>query len=244
MTRRLTLLTTFLLFFLVAAPEGWALSFQLNRVADPNTPIPGGSGTFTFVSEPLVSGGNVAFLGQGSSGQQGIYLFEGGVLVRVADSNTPIPNGSGNFVFIFLPALSGGNVAFFGQTGFGPEGHQEGIYLFQGGVLSRVADLNTPIPGGSGQHFTNFLPPFAGVISPAHVSGTNVAFRGFGLFGPTFQPGNYLAIPSATPPGPTSPIPTLSEWGIGIMVALMVAVSLWTMRRRSALEDRASADPT
>ena len=152
----------------------------LRRVADVNTPIPGGSGNFrvTDLSYPALSGGNVAFLAFGSSEQMGIYLFEDGVLRRVADRNTPIPGESGNFDAFLPPALSGGNVAFLG-TG-GPL-DQRGIYLFEGGGLSRVADLNTPIPGGSG-NFTGFGAP--------DLSGENVAFHGNGS---NNQDGIYLA---------------------------------------------------
>ena len=117
------------------------------------------------------------FLGLGSSGQQGIYLFDGSVLSRVADLNTAIPGGSGNFTSLLFPALSGSNVAFLGSGSSG----QEGIYLFDAGVLSRVADLNTAIPGGSGN--------FASLFIEA-LSGGNVVFVGFGSSG---QEGIYLA---------------------------------------------------
>ena len=37
---------------------------------------------------------------------------------------------------------------------------------------------------------------------------------------------------SALPP--TLPIPTLSEWGVGILMAFLVSVGMWSMRRSSA----------
>jgi len=43
-------------------------------VADKNTAIPNGTGNFTDFGGPVLSGGNVAFVGLGSSGQTGIYL--------------------------------------------------------------------------------------------------------------------------------------------------------------------------
>jgi VCBS repeat protein/FG-GAP repeat protein len=182
MTRqRLTLFSTFLLFIVVVASDGWASSFQLSRVADLNTPIPAGSGTFTSLGPPAVSGASVAFRGSGN-GQEGIYLFNGAVLSRVADLNTPIPGGSGTFTslgppFLGPPALSGARVAFRG----GGNG-QEGIYLFNGAVLSRVADLNTRIPDGS----RNFDFDFFG--QPALSDGI-VAFSGGSVNG---QEGIYL----------------------------------------------------
>lgn len=178
MRRRLALLATFIVLLVVVASDGWAFSFQLTRVADTSTPIPGGSGKFVgFLNTVALSGGNVAFLGFGSSVSQGIYLFDGGVLTRVADVNTPIPGGSGTFTSFNPPVLSGSNVAF---DGFGSFGGQEGLYLFESGVLTRVVDRNTPIPGGNGT--------FTGGFRPA-LSGGNVAFRGDGSAG---QEGIYL----------------------------------------------------
>ena len=60
------------------------------------------------------------------------------------DGLTPIPGGNGSFIKAGLAALSGSNVAFAGMRGF-PK--QEGIYLFEGGVLSRVAVPRLAKPG-------------------------------------------------------------------------------------------------
>src|SRR5262245_51128743 len=128
----------------------------LSRVADLNTAIPNGTGNFTNFGCCVLSGGNVAFLGDagfGSSEQEGIYLFNGSALTRVADLNTATPPGRGTFtVFDLLIALSVDIVAFLG---FGSSG-QQGIYLFNGSALSRVADQNTAIPNGTG-NFTDFF---------------------------------------------------------------------------------------
>jgi hypothetical protein len=95
-------------------------AFDLVRVVDLTTPIPDGSGTFTGISSRLaLSGGNVAFTGEGGSDQHGIYLFNGINLVRVADRTTPIPGGSGTFIFLSTPVVSGRNVAFDGDGKFG-----------------------------------------------------------------------------------------------------------------------------
>src|SRR5215471_9026122 len=63
-------------------------------VADTNTAIPSGTGNFTGVSAPAVSGGQVAFKGTGAS-QQGMYEWISGNLSVVSDLNTAIPNGTG-----------------------------------------------------------------------------------------------------------------------------------------------------
>ncbi len=160
----------------------------LSKVADTNTVIPGGVGNFTefgsppfFDSPPLTSGNNVVFEAVGSGGQQGIYLFDGSTLSKVADTNTPIPGGTGNFSSFSVFSISGGNIAFFG-SGSG----EGGIYLFNGATLTKVADGNTPIPPGGAGNFDGFLSDVGSVA----ISGSNVVFDGFGSsFG---QEGIYL----------------------------------------------------
>jgi hypothetical protein len=144
----------------------------LATVADLNTAIPDGMGNFINFTGPSISGGDVAFFGNGSGGQSGIYVGDG-TLAKVADENTAIPDGTGNFISVgFTPSISGGDVAFRG-TG---SGGQQGIYVGDG-TLATVADLNTAIPGGTG----NFL----SFSSPLSTFGGDVAFRGFGSGGQT-----------------------------------------------------------
>lgn len=153
----------------------------LSRVADTSTPIPDGTGTFTVFETVLLDQGNLAFVGVGESGQRGIYLFDGSTIRRIADLNTQIPDGTGNFTGFGPPAISGSNVVFVGG---GSDG-QQGIYLFVGTTLSRVADLNTQIPNGTGT-FTR-LTSFS--LGPPGISEGKVAFLGFGESG---QQGIYL----------------------------------------------------
>ena len=176
---------------LLMASEAIAFSFTFTKIADTNTLIPNGSGTFTgFGNELALDGGNVAFRGNGSGGQEGIYTDIGG-LTRVADLNTLIPNGTGTFNNFLNPALDGGNVAFGGRD---PRG-QRGIYTDIGG-LTRVADETTPIPNGTGN--------FTGFGFPA-LDGGNVAFQGFGSGG---QLGIYTDIGGLTLVADTNtPIP-------------------------------------
>lgn len=133
-------------------------------VADLSTPIPGGTGNFTtfLSSAPSIDSGHVAFFGVGSGGQYGIYATIGGTLHVVADQNTPIPGGNGNFGGGQTPSIEGERVLFPG-AGDG----QKGLFLYEDGSLSIVADLNTPIPGGTG-YFTT-------IMHPSLASG-NVAF--------------------------------------------------------------------
>jgi hypothetical protein len=139
------------------------LPFTSTCVAGTNSGIPGGSGNYTNLpSAASLSGSNVAFFGAGAGGQQGIYARSSGVLARVADTNTAIPGGSGNFITFSPPSpitppnpiISGDNVAFFGSG----SGNQQGVYAKISGSLTKVADTNTAIPGGIG-NFTTFFPP-------------------------------------------------------------------------------------
>ena len=158
----------FLLCLLVAHAE--AQPFVLSKVADLNTPIPGGSGNFAgFTVNAVISNGNVAFRGEGDSEQEGIYLFNGSILSKVADLNTPIPEGSGNFIFVNVPVMDDNNIFFLGHGASG----QVGFYLYDGTTSVKVADLNTPIPDGSG-NFTGFYHP------NFRISGRNMVFRAGG----------------------------------------------------------------
>ena len=50
-----------------------------------------------FGPGPRLNNGNVAFWGGGGELTEGIYAELGSSLHKVADQNTPIPGGSGNF---------------------------------------------------------------------------------------------------------------------------------------------------
>jgi hypothetical protein len=121
---------------------------SLRVVVDRSTPGPGGisldvddRGIFSLDE------GNVAFVaGTQSTGNQGIYLHDGNTIVVVADRNTPIPGGTGNFDDFEDVSADGGKVAFVAASG---------IYLYDGTSLSALADRNTPIPGGTG-NFNGF----------------------------------------------------------------------------------------
>ncbi len=141
----------------------------LNVVANRNTPIPGGIGNFTGLGGPSLDNGNVAFGGEGSSLQRGIYTNIGGTLNIVANTNTPIPGSTGNFTGFSDLSLDNRNVAF---SGFGSS--QEGIYIKKvGGTLKLVADLNTPIPGGSG-NFSTFRVPSLDKGNVAFIGNTGI----------------------------------------------------------------------
>jgi hypothetical protein len=139
-----------------------------HAVANTSTLIPSGSGNFGSFSAPALKGGNVAFIGFNSGlSQGGVYSDVGGTLHAVANQSTSIPGGAGAFgtTFSGYPALSNGNVAFFGATG---------NYTDAGGTLAVVADATTPIPGGTG-NFTNLAP-----LGYPSIDNGSVAFLAYG----------------------------------------------------------------
>jgi hypothetical protein len=153
------------------------------RVVDTNTPIPGGTGNFTFFTDPFTSSLTdpildgrpavsienkiVVFSGSGASGQKGLYSSSvGGAITTIADTNTPLPDGTGTFRLFGTPSLSQGNVAFPGSGVTEPIA-QGAFFVPLGGPIRTVADRNTPVPGDIGV--------FRG-IGAVSLDGRNVAF--------------------------------------------------------------------
>ena len=150
------------------------INYSFTKIADTNTLVPGGSGNFTNLgSLPSIDGGTVVFNGDGNStnaGLDGIYSTMGGLHV-VADTNTAIPGGSGNFInFQGHASLDGGTLHFTGVGG----GNQYGIYRgTDGASLQTIVDINTAIPGGNG-NFTEF-----GSVSAETNSVAFIGYRDF-----------------------------------------------------------------
>jgi hypothetical protein len=127
-------------------------SAYFGKVADTATTVPGAGGTFVRLNAPVVDrAGNLGFLGIGQ-GNYGIYGWSGGVLTRVADNNTPVPSGTGNFVNFGQPSIAGGRLAF---QAVGTS--QEGIYSYAAGSLTKVVNKLTARPEGG--VFTSFGDP-------------------------------------------------------------------------------------
>lgn len=124
-----------------------AVGQTLRRVADVGTPVPGTSLTFgSFGHRPVVDGDSVVFPAYAEGyGHSGIYSSRNGSLAVVADSNTPIPGGSGGFFAFGAPASSGGVVAFTGADA----SYNLGVYRKDAGVLRRIVDRQTVVPGSS-----------------------------------------------------------------------------------------------
>lgn len=101
---------------------------EFEVLASTSAPIPGGDGNFTLfgVCEGF-DGSTVALIGFGADGQAGIYGYRDGVLKVVADTNTPLPGGKGDFIgfsrFNSAP-VSHGRIVFHGAG----EDEQGGLY--------------------------------------------------------------------------------------------------------------------
>lgn len=140
----------------------------LSVVASPQTPIPGGIGTFDIFQGLSLSSVAAAFIGSGPAGSggrdQGVYKSVGGVLELVADESSAVPGGMGNLNSFTHVRIDGQTVAFRSRGG-------RGIYATRAtGELRAVADENTPIPSGD-SNFTGF--------SQFSAQGGKVAFQGY-----------------------------------------------------------------
>ncbi|BAZ18638.1 hypothetical protein NIES4071_105230 (plasmid) [Calothrix sp. NIES-4071] len=168
---------------LLVSGKAVAASFSFTKVVDTNTLVPGDKENFTLFGVPSLDNGNVAFLGGSSpSTTPGIYTNIGGSLNVVADRNTPVPNGIGNFRNFGDISFNNGNVAFYAVTL--PADETTGIYTNAGGSLNVVVDRNTITPDGQGR--------FIYVQQPSLNNGI-VAFKGVGANAqPQFQTDIYV----------------------------------------------------
>ena len=138
-------------------------AFTFTKVADTSTPIPGGVGNFTEFRPPSISDGEVAFIGEGSGGQLGVYLWKNGVLSVAVDTGTLVPGGTGTFTALGRNSFHEGALAFnagnFAEFGVVSVGHL-GIYTLIDGTLEVVVDTSTEIPGSPGVQFEFFGVPW------------------------------------------------------------------------------------
>jgi hypothetical protein len=127
------------------------LPSAITRLVRLGDAAPGG-GTFTFLGDPVIDGGGVAyFYGTTSDGRTGIFSASssGGStqLHTLVDTNTPIPGGSGTFALFGDFSVSGGALAF---AGAGLLGTQAGIFhLAPDLTLSSVIDVGDLLFGKS-----------------------------------------------------------------------------------------------
>ncbi len=140
--------------------------FMFIKVADTQTLVPGGTGTYLSGFTALgVTNGRVVFHG-GDGVTAGVYSWEGGVITVVADNHTPVPGGGGIFSSLFAPTYthaSGANTLIRGGGG-----SAFGHYIKDPAGFTIVANNQTMLPGGG---LLTGLPP-----GGASIDGTDVAF--------------------------------------------------------------------
>ena len=140
-----------------------------SRIADWETPVPGGGGDETYIDfaaegAPRVSDRCILFRGEGDMGSQGLYLIRNGTIEVVADLNTPVPGGiafrSETFAeFEEAFALDDCDVVFDGTGDAEGDAQTRGIYLKREGMpLEVVVDNRTPALGGG--TFSDFENPW------------------------------------------------------------------------------------
>lgn len=128
----------------VGAARG-AIVFE--KIADTSTAIPGGSGNFNLLDDAVSSGRNVAFYGQGTVAQQGLYMWKGGALSRIVDRTTPLPGGAGKFNNMGALSIDGSTVAFYNSGNVSSGQFLIGIYKNIGAGVVKVSE--TPDGGFS-----------------------------------------------------------------------------------------------
>ena len=124
----------------------------LQRVVDYTFLVPGSTEHFGVTATPVMSDGQIAFWGRTATfSKTGIYTTIGGGIRLVADQNTAIPGGTGNFIAFdnnYSLAIKGGRILFlgYGNNSF------EGIYLWEAGQLTKIVDSNDQINGRTVRH--------------------------------------------------------------------------------------------
>jgi hypothetical protein len=154
--------------------------------------------SFTFVSNPAISGEEVVFhasvatiLGSEFANQtEGIYSNIGGTVFAVADEDTPIPDGVGDFTGFYTDvAIDSGKVAFIGEGDNG----QIGIYSTLFGDLESIITVDDLLDGKDLIDFS---------LSSEALSANGLAFRAIFADG---SEGIYVA--TADEIGPVTSVP-------------------------------------
>lgn len=129
---------------------------SLLRIAADDDPAPGGSHPYNGFGMTAIDGDDLAFVAwEQVTYRPGLYLHSGGNTTLIAAGGMPLPEDPGqNFQRIDSGnlALEDGLIVFVHENSSDEE--PIGIYRHSGGTTSRVVDLSTPVPGGTG-NFTD-----------------------------------------------------------------------------------------
>jgi hypothetical protein len=172
-----------LLFALAGAQSTWAQTWTITKVVDNTTACPGSSqGVFNPLGTfPAIYGPWVVFLDPGddnctANGGPSIWSYNliTKALVKLVDTSTPIPKGTGDFVSLSAVGsnnnlqVNEGTVLFYGSgAGYNPTDPNcdSGLYTVSvaGGAIYRVVDYTMTLPGYGGK--------FCGVNTSSGVNG-------------------------------------------------------------------------
>lgn len=97
-------------------------------IFDHNTDIPDGVGAFTAIDQAVYdqTTKNIAFIGQGFMGQEGVYYYDGSVIHKIADQQSFAPNVVDRFVNFYHVSIDGHFIVFDAST----EQGNSGLYLY------------------------------------------------------------------------------------------------------------------
>jgi len=120
--------------------------FEFTRIADTETIAPGQTSRFLefYHPHPAMADGSVLFAGSTATPENnnGLYVYQEGGVLLVADRTTTMPNTSENFA-VFLWATTGnGKFIFMANT----KSQKYGIYVKDQDTLSVVVDENSLDP--------------------------------------------------------------------------------------------------
>lgn len=138
------------------AAEGPVPVINFELIADASTIFSGEGGKFKeFATAPVVDGDAIFFSATRDNGLTGIFKSRLGNIDMLVSSLDDIPGGVGKFIsFEGAPMGVGDQLVF---RGVGTD-HQQGIYHYAAGKISKIVDLNTLMPH-SEIRFTAFKRP-------------------------------------------------------------------------------------
>ena len=181
---------------LAIANPALAIRFQVTKLADTETIMPGEERPFTAFDSASISGSSVVF--QGTIGKpterryrEGIYLLRDRALSKIVDLKTRTPRF--RFAQFASPMLSGNNVAFIGIDPM----RSFALYTqFEGKPLTSIVNATTP-PANNNPFFWRFGASVRSRMTPApiHMDGQNIVFEGrYGYLGGKVQRVTYDGI--------------------------------------------------
>jgi hypothetical protein len=137
-------------------------------------PVPGAEDDFsTLGPRPGLDGASLFFQGRGVSGKDGIFRRQGEDASPVADTDTLAPGTLNPFIgFGQTVSARGGGVAFRAWD----SDQREGVHVEAGGLLTTAAREGDSMPGSD----ATFV-----IFEEVSVDGGDVAFLGFGVYGPS-----------------------------------------------------------